>query len=37
LAQAKVADFSKAVELALFFDGKLDVSRATAKLRPARL
>jgi hypothetical protein len=31
LAQADVAAFSKAVELALFYDAKLDVSKAPAK------
>ena len=31
LAQADVAAFSKAVELALFYDAKLDVSKVPAK------
>ena len=31
LAQADVADFSKQVELALFHDAKLDVSKVPAK------
>src|SRR5262249_39683383 len=31
LAQADVADFSKQVELALFYDAKLDVSKVPAK------
>jgi len=31
LAQAAVADFSKQVELALFYDAKLDVSKVPAK------
>ena len=31
LDQAKVAEFSRAVELALFYDAKLDVSKVQAK------
>ena len=31
LAEAKVADFSRQVELALFFDAKLDVSKVPAR------
>jgi hypothetical protein len=31
LAEADVTDFSKQVELALFFDAKLDVSKVPAK------
>ena len=31
LAQADVADFSRQVELALFYDAKLDVSKVPAK------
>ena len=31
LGEADVADFSKAVELALFYDAKLDVSKVPAK------
>jgi hypothetical protein len=31
LGEANVADFSKAVELALFYDAKLDVSKVPAK------
>ena len=31
LGEAHVADFSKAVELALFYDAKLDVSKVPAK------
>jgi hypothetical protein len=32
LAQADVAAFSKALELALFYDARLDVSKITGKM-----